>query len=153
MFHGPGGGFFKKSPLAAGGKIDRLTGIIFNNTIILAFYKKVEMKDQVIDHLFCDVERELKALFGEKLSEIILYGSYARGDYDDKSDIDIIVLVDDEDIKKYDKQVLRINVDLSLCYDVDLSVVVENKTEFDLNRGIIPLYKVIDREGKSLYAA
>ena len=111
------------------------------------------MKDQVIDHLFCDVERELKALFGEKLSEIILYGSYARGDYDDKSDIDIIVLVDAEDLKKYYKQVLRINVDLSLRYDVDLSVVVENKIEFDLNRSVIPLYRVIDREGKILYAA
>ena len=37
--------------------------------------------------------------------------------------------------------------------DVDLSVVVENKTEFDLNRRVIPLYKVIDREGKILYAA
>ena len=111
------------------------------------------MKDQVIDHLFCDVERELKALFGEKLSEIILYGSYARGDYDDKSDIDIIVLVEEEGLKKYDKQVLRVNVDLSLRYDVDLSVVVENKTEFDLNRSVIPLYKVIDREGKILYAA
>jgi predicted nucleotidyltransferase len=130
-----------------------LTGIIFNNTIIPVFYMKVEMKDQVIDHLFCDVERELKALFGEKLSEIILYGSYARGDYDDKSDIDIIVLVEEEGLKKYDKQVLRVNVDLSLRYDVDLSVVVENKTEFDLNRSVIPLYKVIDREGKILYAA
>lgn len=111
------------------------------------------MVESEIDNLFYDVERELKALFGEKLSEIILYGSYARGDYDDKSDIDIIVLVDEEDIKKYDKQILRINVDLSLRYDVDLSVVVENKTEFDLNRGVIPLYKNIDVEGKILYAA
>lgn len=111
------------------------------------------MVESAIDNLFYDVKRELKALFDKKLLEIILYGSYARGDYDDKSDIDIIALVDEENLKKYDKEVLRINVDLSLRYDVDLSVVVENKSEFDLNREVIPLYKIIVREGKCLYAA
>ena len=31
---------------------------------------------------------------GDKLDKVILYGSYARGDYDDESDIDIMVLAD-----------------------------------------------------------
>jgi len=106
-----------------------------------------------IKKLLYDVEKELKVLFFDKLSNIILYGSYARGDYDYNSDIDIIALVDDNDLKKYDKQILRINVDLSIKYDVDLSIVIENKTDFNLNVDIIPLYKNIDKEGIRIYAA
>lgn len=42
-------------------------------------------------------------IYGKHLKTVILYGSYARGDYRDDSDIDIMVLLDLEemDIKKY----------------------------------------------------
>jgi predicted nucleotidyltransferase len=106
-----------------------------------------------IKNLLHDVEKELKALFGGKLFKVILYGSYARGDYDYESDIDIIALIDEDDLKKYEKQILRINVDLSIEYDADLSIVIENKTDFDLNFDIIPLYKNIGKEGINIYAA
>ena len=35
-----------------------------------------------------------KQVFGETLKSVILYGSYARGDYDDESDIDVMLMVD-----------------------------------------------------------
>lgn len=37
---------------------------------------------------------ELRKIYGNHLKQIILYGSYARGDYRDDSDIDLMVLVD-----------------------------------------------------------
>lgn len=37
---------------------------------------------------------ELRRIYGTHLKQIILYGSYARGDYRDDSDIDLMVLVD-----------------------------------------------------------
>ena len=52
-----------------------------------------------IKFLLREVEQKLKAVFHEKLDRIILYGSYARGDYNDESDIDIIVLIQDGDLK------------------------------------------------------
>lgn len=106
-----------------------------------------------IKHLIEEVEQKLKTLFRHKLSRIILYGSYARGDYDDKSDIDVIALIDDDDLKKYHRQILRINVDLSLKYDVDLTVIIENNTDFNLNVDVIPLFKNIYKEGINIYAA
>ena len=36
--------------------------------------------------------REMKRILGENLKKVILYGSYARGDYTENSDIDIMVL-------------------------------------------------------------
>lgn len=110
----------------------------------------VEPKIEQLLHL---VESELKLLFRNKLSEIILYGSYARGDYNQKSDIDVIALVDEGDLNQYDRQILELNVDLSIEYDVDLSIVIISRVDFDSNVDIIPLYRNIDKEGISIYAA
>ena len=35
----------------------------------------------------------VKQYFGKNLKSIIVYGSYARGDYNESSDIDIMILV------------------------------------------------------------
>jgi predicted nucleotidyltransferase len=106
-----------------------------------------------IKRLLREVEQKLKAVFHEKLDRIILYGSYARGDYGDESDIDIMVLIHDGDLKKYDSQILRINVDYSILYDVNLSIIIEDTADFDLNSDVIPLFRNIHREGIYLYAA
>ena len=37
---------------------------------------------------------ESKKILGKRIKKIILYGSYARGDYNNSSDIDILVLTD-----------------------------------------------------------
>ena len=39
---------------------------------------------------------QLHALFGSHLKATILYGSYARGDEDEESDVDVLILVDVE---------------------------------------------------------
>ena len=44
--------------------------------------------------LLKETQSELLKVFGNKLLNVVLYGSYARGDYDDESDIDIMALVD-----------------------------------------------------------
>ena len=45
----------------------------------------------------------LRKIYGSHLKTVILYGSYARGDYKADSDIDIMILLDlsDMDIKQY----------------------------------------------------
>ena len=42
-----------------------------------------------------EVSEGIQNMLGDKLQNIILYGSYARGDNDDESDIDI------DEIKKF----------------------------------------------------
>ena len=36
----------------------------------------------------------LNKILGKRLKKVILYGSYARGDYNNSSDIDIMILTD-----------------------------------------------------------
>ena len=106
-----------------------------------------------IQNLFEDIKRDLKSLFGDKLIKIILFGSYARGDYNQESDIDIFVLVSEHLPDKFHKNILQINVDLSLKYDVDLSIIIKNEVDFMMNKEIIPLYKNVNQEGLDIYAA
>ena len=46
--------------------------------------------------------QELRRILGDKLTKIIVYGSYARGDFRENSDIDIMILVkmSDEEISE-----------------------------------------------------
>lgn len=44
------------------------------------------------------VKDQLKMLYGERLAKVILYGSYARGDNQEESDIDFLVVLKDEQI-------------------------------------------------------
>ena len=41
-----------------------------------------------------DVARDLRELYGERLREVILFGSWARGDAHPESDIDLLVVLD-----------------------------------------------------------
>lgn len=40
------------------------------------------------------LKEELKALYGERLRGLYLFGSYARGEADEQSDIDVLIVLD-----------------------------------------------------------
>lgn len=71
----------------------------------------------------------LKKMFGDKIEEIRIYGSKARGDYEEFSDIDIFILTtgDEKEINSYlDETVYKID----LTYDVVISTITYEKKEF-----------------------
>ena len=74
----------------------------------------------------------LRNIFGEKLDSVILYGSYARGDYDEESDVDVMAklhLTADE-IRAYRPQVSELAFDIGLKHDILLSIKLQDKTLF-----------------------
>ena len=46
-----------------------------------------------LNDILKEVGRIYRSVYGGQLVKIFLYGSYARGDYDEESDIDIVALV------------------------------------------------------------
>ena len=66
--------------------------------------------------------QELRSILGDKLTKIIVYGSYARGDFRENSDIDIMILVDMSDIelKSYGEKLSYMTYDFNLDHDIDL---------------------------------
>ena len=100
-----------------------------------------------------ELSSKLKGLYGNTLDRIILYGSYARNDYSDESDIDIMVIVGggDDEIKKSEKDLNFIESRMSLNYDVTLSVFVRSSEHFDRWKDSMPFYRNIVKEGVEIY--
>ena len=48
-----------------------------------------------IRSIFADVKQDLVAFYGDRLQKVILFGSCARGDFHDESDIEIMPLLRD----------------------------------------------------------
>ena len=98
-----------------------------------------------------------REIFGGVLKNVILYGSYARGDYDDDSDVDIMVIVDISaaDISKYrdDFAVISSRLSLRTTDCVTVSVVLQDKETFDKYKNVLPFYRNVLNEGVVLYAA
>jgi len=99
------------------------------------------------------VVKEVKNYLGEKLDKIILFGSYARGDYDEHSDIDIMVLADIEpdETPKYRNGIFEISHNIGFKNDILVSLMIKSSKFFNANLQTLGFYKNIIREGKLLY--
>ena len=93
-----------------------------------------------------DAAREIA---GEKLEEVMLFGSYARGDYDDESDVDYIVVINcpAEELSKYSEQLCYPASRLSLEYGVTVSISVADSGSFIRYKRHLPFYENVEREG------
>lgn len=98
---------------------------------------------------------EIQNIYGNHLRQIILYGSYARGDFEADSDIDIMILLDmsDLDLKKYSQQLSYMTYDFNLDNDVDIKPIVKSEEFFKKWVVNYPFYANIQREGVVLYGA
>ncbi len=94
-------------------------------------------------------------IYGSHLRQIILYGSYARGDFRPDSDIDIMILLDlsDIDIKRYRHQLSNMTFDFNMDYDVDIKPIAKNEEHYRKWIGNYPFYSNVNREGVRLYVA
>lgn len=93
--------------------------------------------------------KEVKRILGEDMDKVIVYGSYARGDYDENSDIDIMVLTlrSEEEIKPVEYALYDVAFDFFMDYGIDISVIVKNKDHFNYWLGALPFYDNVEREG------
>lgn len=100
-----------------------------------------------------EVNKELYELFGNRIDRIILYGSYARGDFNLESDVDMMVLLDcgQDEIAKKRKDISRVASRVGLRNDVMVSLLARNKYEFEANMANQPFYQNIKREGIEVY--
>lgn len=104
-----------------------------------------EQLDTIIHHL----AHEARCLFDSSLTDVILFGSYARQDAKEDSDIDVMLLVDlpREQLISYHRSVAQIAADLLYDYGIVVSPLLESKPFFESNRSHYPFFRNIDQEG------
>jgi predicted nucleotidyltransferase len=69
----------------------------------------------------------LKEKYGDRIHKIILFGSTARGEAEEESDVDILIIADGVT----QKEVSKIAFQILLKYGVVISSIVEDKLQFE----------------------
>ena len=111
--------------------------------------------DAALQTLLANYTEELKKIYQQDLHTVILYGSYARGDYGKESDIDIMILVntDENSLRKRNKDLVYMTYDFNLDNDIDIQPIAESSNLYRYWSKAHPLYQNINREGIVLYHA
>lgn len=102
-----------------------------------------------INKILSEFYEQVKRILGNRLKQIILYGSYARGDYNEKSDIDLMLLTDlnFEEIEKYRDDISDIAFEIELKTGIIISPVIKNIDNYNSKINIIPFYRNVQEEG------
>lgn len=85
------------------------------------------------------------ASLGELIHEIVLYGSVARGEATEKSDVDVLVVL--TEMRDTD-ELFQLAFDVGMEYEVAIIPHIQTKTEFESRRGS-PFLKNVLQEGRS----
>ena len=109
---------------------------------------------QILIEVLKKYVEDVHKIYGEKLRTVILYGSYARGDFRPDSDIDIMILVDLSDEEIRSKDILSdLTFDYNFDNDLEIMPIVKNLDHFNKWLRAYPFYNNVKNEGVELYAA
>lgn len=92
---------------------------------------------------------QLRRLLGNDLSKVILYGSYARGDFQENSDVDVMVLVkiSPEKIEKIEGVIFDLAFNIEMEHGIHISPIIKNEDQFEYWVDVLPFYRNVRNEG------
>lgn len=99
-----------------------------------------------IEQLLAKLKKGLTKLYGQRLKAVYLFGSYARGDYNENSDLDVMIVLDAY-TSYWDELVhsAELASNLSLEYGVTISRTI--MTDDQWQKGDLPVLRNIRMEG------
>ena len=105
--------------------------------------------DSRVNEISKRVVQAAKNTFMDRLDKVYLYGSYARGDYDNESDIDFLIVVDTSQEEACAKHIeVRSHMPgIDLEFDILVSCCVTSSEVFNQYVNDLPFYSNVVKEG------
>ena len=96
---------------------------------------------------------KISDVYENRLEKVVVYGSYARGEETEESDIDIALILNEEETETMHDDMTDIVVDYELEQGKMLSVIVIDNKNYSVWKDVLPFYKNIDNEGVVIWKA
>lgn len=102
-----------------------------------------------LQNILSGYKKDVSNILQEKLVKIILYGSYARGDFSEDSDIDLLILVNaaQDRLHGYTDAIYDLSYDYDQIYDVEINPVVQSFAIYDHWKTTYPFFLNVEKEG------
>lgn len=107
----------------------------------------------LLDEMKKELVQGLTAIFQNNISMIILYGSAARNEATNESDIDIAVIIKKEMDNQTKKRFVRWAADMDIRYEKVFSIVDIQEDNMNKWENVLPFYQNIRKEGIVLWKA
>jgi predicted nucleotidyltransferase len=123
---------------------------VFRDFLFVMNYNKVMINEnEQLKEVLTKIVQFSHEVFGNQLEEVILFGSYARGDYVDGSDVDVMVVanMDDQVLQSHQMEYSRLGTALAMQYGILLSVVLQDSDTLRRWKNTIPFYRNVMTEG------
>ena len=115
--------------------------------------KNLELNSDVIEKIKQEAPGMIKAFMEKDLVKMFLYGSCARGDFKEYSDVDIAILTKGSrtDSWKYNDKIDEVATEFAIKYFAIVNFVLLPYDEFEEKKGWYGYFKNIETEGVKLY--
>ena len=105
--------------------------------------------DNNVKIILKDFKEDVRDVLQDHMKEMIVYGSYARGDNTENSDIDVMFLVDltDDELREYERKIWDMTYDYEMDRHVDISAMLKNIDHFNHWKDDYAFYSNVENEG------
>ena len=110
-------------------------------------------KDQLDYAVNALIDEFLSCERGHLLKKAFLYGSYARGDFEEYSDVDLLFLADSRNPRELYECIRPLELRLTDEFGVEINAFFVDIDEFYQTMPVTSLYKNVVREGVTYYAS
>lgn len=105
----------------------------------------------IVQQIAAEFKAELQKLYGEELSALVLFGSHAKGDFKEESDIDFAVVLKNPNTRGSAEifKISSVSSELGLKYSELISVFPISKKRFKSSK--LPVFQEIRKEGIQIW--
>lgn len=104
-----------------------------------------------LDVVHRDVTNMMKQVYGDRLAKIVLFGSYARGDFHEESDVDYLVVLTDEEVSTFREVTYTSPLKNNYYLETGITVSPVVVAVRQLAESTKPFFKEVRKDGKPIY--